>query len=195
MPHIKQGTCPDQVARRVCYIVGMQIGFGATRHVRPRNRKAVLVTEDLVCGNISACIFDKPFRCTGMPRQDACVLVPVFGQSGAGGTVEQVVCCMGDPNHALGASWMCDDGCSTCTCQGDGSISADGCGGPPTDSQPSTYGLEEHLVEGASLAALTCFVAFGAVCYIMCCCKRAMGPLPTKELEKNEEDEQLAAGD
>jgi len=131
-----------------------------------------------------------------------CVWAEDYGQGllmcseGAGGTVvEQVVCCTGDPNHALGASWMCDDGCSMCTCQGDGSIAADGCGGPPTDSQPSTYGLEEHLVEGASLAALTCFVAFGVVCYIMCCCKRAAGPLPTKELEKNEEDEQLAAGD
>ena len=114
----------------------------------------------------------------------------------SGALVETMDCCAADPNHAAGASWMCDDRCNTCTCTADGSIKAAGCIiDLPAPEQPPSLFSEEYLVSGAMFVVLTCFLAFGVVCYIMCCCKRKPQALPTKELDKNEEDEQLAAGD
>ena len=56
---------------------------------------------------------------------------------------------------------------------------------------------EAAFVQIAVIAVLVCFVAFGAICYIMLCCKRKPQKLPTSEMKSPEEEEedQLAAGD
>jgi len=108
--------------------------------------------------------------------------------------IEAAGCCAEDTTHAASASWTCDDKCSTCSCN-DGTVSADGCseGAKPDSTQPA----EAYLVQVAIGAVLVCFVAFGAICWIMLCCKRKAQPLPQKELKtpQEEEEDQLAAGD
>ena len=107
--------------------------------------------------------------------------------------IEAGGCCAEDTSHAASASWTCDDKCSTCSCN-DGTVSADGCteGATPSSDQPA----EAYLVQVAIGAVLVCFVAFGAICWIMLCCKRKAQPLPTKELKspQEEEEDQLCGG-
>ena len=108
--------------------------------------------------------------------------------------VEESACCAEDTSHAEAAKWQCDDKCSTCSCSG-GTVSATGCnkGSGAPDGQPP----EAYFVQLALAAVAVCFLAFGAVCWIMLCCRRKATLLPSKEMKSPEEEEedQLAAGD
>ena len=79
----------------------------------------------------------------------------------------------------------------------EGAIVATGCAADQPKEHSSSFHelLEAGLVQAAVLFVAFCFLVFAIVCYIMLCWKRKPAALPTKELERNEEDDQLAAND
>ena len=110
------------------------------------------------------------------------------------------MCCAADPNHGKLESWLCDDKCNTCSCSASGDeVVAFGCAkddfaeregeGPPSES------TESWLVRLALLPVAACFVCGVAICYLMVCYKKAGKKLSEKELNRDEEADQLAAGD
>ena len=78
--------------------------------------------------------------------------------------------CAGDPAHNVGDSWLCDNGCDTCTCLDSGEISAAGCdrGDEGTAAAEASEQFEALIVKIAGGFALifVCFLIF--VCYLMC---------------------------
>ena len=74
--------------------------------------------------------------------------------------------CAGDPTKNVGDSWLCANGCDTCTCLDDGSISAAGCF-PEDGGEPPEAEFEETVVRIATYFAALCFVCCLAVCYML----------------------------
>lgn len=86
---------------------------------------------------------------------------------GAAATVSQP--CTGDPSHNVGDSWLCDNGCDTCTCEDDGSITAAGCDrGGVDDDAAAEVAFEAFVVKIALAFALVFVCCLVGVCYLMC---------------------------
>ena len=119
------------------------------------------------------------------------------GACTAGPGSELSVCCDADKSKAKGDSWLCADGCNTCTCDNSGAISAKGCEimSTATPERPGRLNSELVVVALALVPAVLCILAFvGIVC--LCFCYRKKGKaLSRKELDRDEEADQLAAGD
>ena len=64
----------------------------------------------------------------------------------AGPSSDLGVCCDEDTSKAKGASWLCDDGCNTCSCDHTGAISAKGCEIMSNEQQPESLDSELVLV-------------------------------------------------
>ena len=76
--------------------------------------------------------------------------------------------CTEDPNHAKGETWRCADGCSMCTCGGDGKITADGsaCTGPDGDGGET---FETVFVKLGTWAIIAVAVLGVWICVCLCC--------------------------
>ena len=66
------------------------------------------------------------------------------GDEGTGCSHSPESCCIGAPDRAIGEKWTCDDGCSTCTCRTDGTISAAGCTHDPGVRSTLTHAQTTH---------------------------------------------------
>ena len=113
----------------------------------------------------------------------------------AGPSSDLGMCCDEDTSKAKGASWLCDDGCNTCSCDHTGAISAKGCEIMSNEQQPESLDSELVVVVLASVPAVLCILAcLGIFC--LCFCYRKKGKaLSLRQLERDEEADQLAAGD
>jgi hypothetical protein len=141
-------------------------------------------------------------ECVDIASCAACVEAGCAFTSGectdrAGPGSELSVCCDADKSKAKGDNWLCADGCNTCTCDNSGAISAKGCEmmSTATPEHPGRLNSELVVVVLALVPAILCILAFvGIVC--LCFCYRKKGKaLSRKELDRDEEADQLAAGD
>ena len=78
--------------------------------------------------------------------------------------------CIEDPTKLRGEEWLCDDGCSTCTCGPDGMVPAFGCEAQAGDVGPpaSSNHVEQITVAIAASAVIACLVCFVVLCCVMC---------------------------
>lgn len=74
-------------------------------------------------------------------------------------------CCDGDPNHGRGESWLCDDGCNTCTCDAAGVITAAGCA---KDQAASGDPFEATIVQVAGSVCLVVLVCMAGILCLIC---------------------------
>ena len=96
--------------------------------------------------------------------------------------------CREDPTKRIGDSWLCDDGCNTCTCNPDGHVEAYGC--VPEGPKPSGgEQMEQTLVAIAATAVIACLVCFAVLCCVMCRTKGDHGLVKASELEGADEED------
>ena len=120
------------------------------------------------------------------------------GVCGSGAPTEVSGCCEKDKTKAVGDSWLCDDGCNLCTCEASGAVVAHGCEDfSPEPSDPAAGGTDSEtvVVALALVPALGCTLVCLGIMYLCFCYRKAGKALPRKELERDEEADQLAAGD
>ena len=77
--------------------------------------------------------------------------------------------CVEDPSKLVGEEWLCDDGCNTCTCGPDGTVTAFGCEVQGGQGPPASNHLEQITVAVAASAVIACLVCFVVLCCVMYC--------------------------
>ena len=95
--------------------------------------------------------------------------------------------CPGDPSRDESDSWVCDDGCSVCTCSPDGTVLAGGCGAENVGlSIDASSPAGEEAVVNFAIAIIVLFIAlFIFVCFLMC---RKGGSRKASQLVREMED-------
>ena len=141
--------------------------------------------QTIECVDIESCAACVEARCAF--TSGACTAGPVSDMS---------VCCAADPTKAKGDSWLCADECNTCTCDNSGAISAKGCD-TMSPAQPRHLRLNSELVlvALALVPAVLCILAFVGIVFLCFCYRKKAKALSRKELDRDEEADQLAAGD
>eukprot|EP00320_Phaeocystis_rex_P019664 CAMPEP_0119094030 /NCGR_PEP_ID=MMETSP1178-20130426/164935_1 /TAXON_ID=33656 /ORGANISM="unid sp, Strain CCMP2000" /LENGTH=169 /DNA_ID=CAMNT_0007077729 /DNA_START=77 /DNA_END=586 /DNA_ORIENTATION=- len=140
--------------------------------------------------------------CSGIESCNVCAETAgcafVSGACASGANTGVSVCCDEDLSKAKGDRWLCDDGCNTCSCDRMGIITAQGCetlSAAINEQRSERLDSELVVVALALIPAVLCILACVGIVYLCFCYRRKAKPLPSKELERDEEADQLAAGD
>ena len=151
-------------------------------------------------GTTSGDLHRQTSECVDIESCAACVEARCAFTSGActaGPASDMSVCCDADPSKAKGDSWLCADECNTCTCDNTGAISAKGCEtmSPAQPGHPVRLNSELVVVALALVPAVLCILAFVGIVFLCFCYRKKAKALSRKELDRDEEADQLAAGD